>query len=182
MCSMRITAIVAVTLLLGCSSEPTGVMTDDPAFSMHEQTVPFRANLEGTAQDPSDVVCPAGSFAGKFSLAGHATHLGLVAGDGSGCTLFTGPTAFVFLAAENRIVAANGDELWLTLVSGGKTASPHSPCRSSRGRSPGWGQSDRRPIVRAFTGHHTLGERPCRPRVDMGRGRDSSNGLRQPVR
>lgn len=118
MASTGITAVVVVTLL-GCSSEPTGVMTDAPAFSIHDETVPFSAHLEGAAQDPSAVACPAGSFAGKFSLAGHATQLGDVAGDGSGCTAFTSQTTFVFLTADNTIVAANGDELWLTLVSGG---------------------------------------------------------------
>ena len=117
--SIRITAAMAVSLLLGCSSEPTGVPMNGPAFSINDQTVPFRTELVGTAQDPSGVVCPPGSFAGKFSLAGHGIHLGDVAGEGSGCTAFTGPATFVFLAADNTIVAANGDELWLTLVSGG---------------------------------------------------------------
>lgn len=116
---IRITAVVAVALLLGCSPDPTAVMTDAPVFSINEQTIPFRAELIGTAQDASGVLCPGGSFPGKFSITGHATHLGEVAGDGSGCTAFTGQTTFVFLAADNTIVAANGDELWLTLVSGG---------------------------------------------------------------
>ena len=115
---IRITAVAAIALL-GCSSDPTDILTDAPAFSMHGQTIPFSAELEGTAQDPSDVICPAGSFAGKFSLSGRATELGDVAGDGSGCTAFTSQTTFVFLAANNTLVAANGDELWLTLVSGG---------------------------------------------------------------
>lgn len=96
-----------------------GVVPDALAFSINEQTVPFSAELIGTAQDASGVVCPGGSLPGKFSIAGHATHLGEVAGGGSGCTAFTSPTTFVFVESDNTIVAANGDELWLTLVSGG---------------------------------------------------------------
>jgi len=131
MSSIRIIAVAAI-FFLGCSPGPTEVLTDAPTFSIHGQTIPFRANLRGTAQDPSDVVCPTGSFAGKFSLSGHATELGDVAGDGSGCTAFTSPTAFVFLAANNTIVAANGDELWLTLVSGGGSVVGFDPTRGPK--------------------------------------------------
>lgn len=115
----RATVVLAATLLLGCTSEPTGFPLDDPSFSVHEQTVPFKAVINAVAQDPTGVVCPVGSFPASVSLTGRASHLGKLTGDGSGCTAFTGPGTFTFLASTNRLVAANGDELWLTLVSGG---------------------------------------------------------------
>lgn len=118
MYTVRPAILLAATLLLGCTSEPTGFPLDDPSFSVNDQTVPFKATLEGVAQNPTGVVCPIGSFAGSFSLTGHASHMGKITGDGSGCTAFTGPGTFVFLASTNRLVAANGDELWLTLASG----------------------------------------------------------------
>lgn len=77
--------------------------------------VPFKARLEAQSLLPSGVTCPAGSFPGKFSLVGNATHLGKFTGEGSGCSAFTSATTFVFTAAQNLYVAANGDEIWLAL-------------------------------------------------------------------
>ena len=128
MLSIRITAVAAATLLLGCSSDSTGVSPDAPMFSsVQGETLPFTAHLEGAARDPSGVTCPVGSFAGSFSLAGDATHLGDLTGAGSGCTAFTSPTTFIFLSAHNTLVAANGDELWFTLVSGGGAVTGFDP-------------------------------------------------------
>lgn len=126
--AFRITAVLAATIVMGCSSDNPSGLTRDVALSSDVHMVPFKGTVESTdAAPPAGVTCPTPILNG-FADTGHATHLGKFTGSHWVCSGFPvpgpgGTFTFAMLSSEAVWVAANGDELWMRLNStlGGRT-------------------------------------------------------------
>ncbi len=111
--------LVAATLALGCS--PDGPLPNEPVVALSSATVkmvPFHAKNTGAAVDASAVSCPQGAIAAKNLVSGTGTHLGNFTGENTSCFAFDTPLTAHFVSGETTLIAANGDQLWQTLVNG----------------------------------------------------------------
>lgn len=113
--------LVSVTLI-GCSSDSGSLLQPEAslAASSSAEAHKFSARQLGfPAPPPPTVVCPAGSVPSASVVTGVGTFVGAFSGSSWLCLAFTSPTTFQFVTGVNTTLAANGDEMESTLVSGG---------------------------------------------------------------
>jgi hypothetical protein len=64
------------------------------------------------------VSCPAGATAAKNTVAGNGTHLGNFTGENTSCFVLDTPLTANVVSGEGFFIAANGDRVTSTIVSG----------------------------------------------------------------
>jgi len=127
MSALRTVAGLATLVLMGCSTDTASILQPEALFaaSNANRTHKFSARQLGfpTAPPPS-LACPAGTVPGTSAVTGRGTFVGNFTGTSWLCLAFTSASTFQFVSGVNTTVAANGDELESTLVSGGGSFVP----------------------------------------------------------
>ncbi|MBK6486144.1 MAG: hypothetical protein IPF98_04565 [Gemmatimonadetes bacterium] len=121
MSALRTAAGLATLILMGCSTDTASILQPEAllAASNANRTHKFSARQLGfPSAPPPSVVCPAGSVPSASVVTGTGTFVGSFTGSAWLCLAFTSATTFQFVSGVNTTVAANGDELESTLVSG----------------------------------------------------------------